>query len=132
MGIIEQAGAMVFRGQGKDLQILLVRSRRNPSNWIFPKGHVEPGETDAEAALREAREEAGVAGTVVGPIEPDVVYPLDEDDDVRVRYYLVKFTKDVTPAELRERAWLGPREARRRLTHDAARELLDVALAHLR
>ncbi|MEV0556273.1 NUDIX domain-containing protein [Streptomyces sp. NPDC050597] len=48
---------------------LLIR-RRVPAGallWTFPSGKVEPGETAAEAAAREAREEAGVT------VEPLVV-----------------------------------------------------------
>ena len=42
--------------------VLLVR-RSNPPDaglWGYPGGRVEPGETPAEAALRELREETGV------------------------------------------------------------------------
>ncbi|WP_306372253.1 NUDIX hydrolase [Rhizobium tibeticum] len=45
----------------------LVGSRRN-GRWGVPKGHLDPGETTAAAALREAFEEAGVEGLVT----PDV------------------------------------------------------------
>lgn len=31
--------------------------------WVFPKGHLDPGETELEAALREVEEEAGVVAT---------------------------------------------------------------------
>ncbi len=34
---------------------------RHPAgHWDFPKGHIEPGETEAETALRELAEETGI------------------------------------------------------------------------
>ena len=66
MAKFKQAGAIVVRAGKTGPRILLVTARRNPDNWIFPKGHVESGETLKVAAVREAREEAGVDGKVVG------------------------------------------------------------------
>ncbi|WP_307146621.1 NUDIX hydrolase [Rhizobium tibeticum] len=65
---VRQAGAICYRrNKNGDLRILLVGSRRN-GRWGVPKGHLDPGETTAAAALREAFEEAGVEGSV----DPDV------------------------------------------------------------
>ena len=50
--------AVVARGR----QVLLVRRAKNPDvgKWGFPGGRIELGETAAEAAVRELREETGV------------------------------------------------------------------------
>jgi phosphatase NudJ len=50
------AVVLVKRGH----RFLLVHERKHGQGWYFPAGRVEPGETFAEAALRETREEAGV------------------------------------------------------------------------
>lgn len=49
------AGGVVFGPGGK---VLLLR--HGSGHWVFPKGHVEQGETQLQAALREVAEEAGV------------------------------------------------------------------------
>jgi 8-oxo-dGTP pyrophosphatase MutT (NUDIX family) len=125
--VVDQAGAVVYRGAGADLRILLVRSRRNPDDWIFPKGHVERGESPEEAAVREAEEEAGVTGRVVSGVPPPVSFYLD-DRRVDVLYFVVEFQRRVTAMERREQAWLPPAEALARLTHDSARAVLLRAL----
>src|SRR5947209_17349617 len=48
-----QAGGIVFRRRQGAVEILLVSPKRGEAAWIFPKGHLEHGETPAHAALRE-------------------------------------------------------------------------------
>jgi len=62
--VIQQAGAIAFK-PGTPPLVLLVRAKKNPTNWIFPKGHIEPGETSENAAVRELLEEAGITGKLV-------------------------------------------------------------------
>ena len=52
------AGAVVFRRSERGIQLLLLRAYKN---WDFPKGLVEPGENELDAAKREVREETGLA-----------------------------------------------------------------------
>jgi 8-oxo-dGTP pyrophosphatase MutT (NUDIX family) len=129
--IVEQAGAVVYRRDDTGVRLLLVRARRNPEDWIFPKGHVDPGEWAKEAAVREAEEEAGVTGRVVSALPPPVTFSL-EDRRVRVEYFLVEFERQVKPKERREQAWLSPPEAMKRLTHDSARAVLERALSKIK
>ncbi|HRH55272.1 MAG TPA: NUDIX domain-containing protein [Candidatus Paceibacterota bacterium] len=51
------AGGIVLGDHGT---IALVR-RDQGRGWTFPKGHIDEGETDEEAALREISEETGLA-----------------------------------------------------------------------
>jgi 8-oxo-dGTP pyrophosphatase MutT (NUDIX family) len=62
------AGGIVFRREGDTSpRFLLIRDSYD--NWGFPKGHLENGESPAEAALRETAEETGLARLLLqGPI----------------------------------------------------------------
>ena len=42
--------------------------RRGRLLWSLPKGHVEPGETPEQAAIREVAEETGIAGEILGSL----------------------------------------------------------------
>jgi 8-oxo-dGTP pyrophosphatase MutT (NUDIX family) len=63
------AGGIVFRRiEGKPTHFLLIRDSYR--HWGFPKGHLEDGETPAQAADRETREETGLEHlNLHGPIK---------------------------------------------------------------
>ena len=56
-------GAVIARQTDTGCEILLIR-HENGGHWAFPKGHVEENETETETALREIREETGLAVTL--------------------------------------------------------------------
>lgn len=64
--VIAQAGAITIKKDRNQEFVLLVRSRKDPSHKVLPKGHIEEGETAQIAALRELQEEAGVVGEILG------------------------------------------------------------------
>ncbi|CAO1638232.1 unnamed protein product [Sympodiomycopsis kandeliae] len=44
----------------KEVEICLVSSRKHDDHWVLPKGGIEDGENEAQAAVRELWEEAGL------------------------------------------------------------------------
>ena len=61
----EQAGVIPFRRKKGAIEICLIRNKGR-KKWKIPKGFVDPDETIEEAALKEAWEEAGLKGRLVG------------------------------------------------------------------
>jgi predicted NUDIX family NTP pyrophosphohydrolase len=65
------AGILLYRAQVGETQVLLIKpggpfwKNKDAGAWMIPKGMVEPGETPAEAALREFEEETGTRLTSV-------------------------------------------------------------------
>jgi 8-oxo-dGTP pyrophosphatase MutT (NUDIX family) len=130
MAKIEQAGAIVVRPGREEPRILLVTARRNPDNWIFPKGHVEDGETLKQAARREALEEAGVEGKVLG--KAGTISFDFGSNRYRVHYFVVATGDAGKEREGRRLRWFRFKQALRRLSYDETRDLLRDAWPRIR
>ena len=58
----ESAGGIVYRKRGRRIQILVLKWRNSANNIIYTiaKGHIHPGETPSQAAIREINEETAL------------------------------------------------------------------------
>ena len=66
-GRATSAGGVVHRSESGRLEVVLVH-RREPPLWALPKGTPNAGETLAETAMRETREETGLEVEIEEPI----------------------------------------------------------------
>jgi len=108
----DQAGALPFRRTRRGLEFCLITSTEG--RWIFPKGVVDPDETYKETATKEAFEEAGLRGRLVGS-------PLGCCEMVKCgkRYTLVLLLMEVTACEeVWEEAHSANAAGQRRTRHD--------------
>lgn len=122
---VAQAGAIAFKIVDGSPYVLLVRAKKNPEHWIFPKGHIDPGETAEVAARRELEEEAAIKGELVafvGSLEFQ-----SGDERVHVDYFAYRFLADVERTEEREVRWCTYEEALELLSHADAAALLRKA-----
>jgi 8-oxo-dGTP pyrophosphatase MutT (NUDIX family) len=127
---VRQAGAVAVR-LGDTPRYLLVRAQRHPDHWLFPKGHVDEGETDEEAAVRELAEEAGVAGRVLAPLGSSG-YAF-EGRRIEVQYFLVEATGRAGAGEPdRDPTWLTFNAARSRIVFVDLHGILEAAQVYLR
>lgn len=117
------------------------------ARWQLPKGLVEKGETPADAAVREVREEAGVASKVLGSKPLEVVeywYVGTETHEAgvsapeRIRFhkfvhfFLLEFVSgDVRDhdAEVEDARWVPVAEAVDMLAFKSEREIVRSAQA---
>ena len=120
------AGGVVVRHEDGVAKFLLVTARRQPGQWVFPKGHIEPGETPEQAAIREVLEEAGVEARVGPPIGA-TAYKTTRGL-IRAQFFLMDFVSEGSPGEDRRRAWLTDHEAQRALLYEDARLLIARAV----
>jgi 8-oxo-dGTP pyrophosphatase MutT (NUDIX family) len=123
---LTHAGGVVHRQEDGDVVVLLVRASREPHDWVLPKGHIEAGETAAQAAQREVREEAGVDAS---PTEylGGLAFERPGGEHVHVGLFLMRFVGNVPAQEDREVRWCSFREAARLVVFDNTREMLEAA-----
>jgi 8-oxo-dGTP diphosphatase len=108
-------GGVLFDSSGR----LLLREPLNHYggyHWTFPKGRPDPGETPAQTALREVREETGYTGEIVGHVPGTFSGSPDGSTNY---FYLMRVADGVAPDEAVRRAdaetaavrWVSPAEA---------------------
>jgi diadenosine hexaphosphate hydrolase (ATP-forming) len=117
----ETAGAVVEM----DGRWVLIRRGRE---WLFPKGHLERGESPADAAVREVKEETGLEIRLVRPLG-STRYAFSRGaastERKKVHWFLAGVTGGTLGARppFSEARLATPSEALRLLTHDQDREL---------
>ncbi len=61
------SGAVIFKKEEKQVLYLLLHYHFRTGYWDFPKGNIETGETEENAALREIKEETGISDVKMLP-----------------------------------------------------------------
>ena len=114
----EQVAALPWRiDEDGKMRILLVTSRTN-AKWMLPKGWPMEGRSDSEAALIEAREEAGVDGQAssvpIGSYHYLKLFCDGRTSPSRARIYPVRVmsvAKNWDEKGERLRRWMRPKKA---------------------
>lgn len=129
------AGGAAFRINDGKVELAIVAV--NPSRrWQLPKGLVDDGESDEQAALREVREEAGIECEIIEKIETIEYWYFGNEKGERVRYhkfvhfFLMKYVSGDTKDhdhEVAEVKWVSPDEAFEMLAFDGEKEIIKKA-----
>ncbi len=134
------AGGVLWRpAAGGGVELCFIATRGG-SRWQLPKGHKSAGESDAEAARREVREETGCDGEVEADLGEIAFWFFVGAGETRrrvrksVRFYLLRYTGGDTAdhdAEVDDARWFPASAALRTLTFDSEREIAKQALERL-
>ncbi|WP_426565199.1 NUDIX hydrolase [Angustibacter sp. McL0619] len=131
-GTVRAAGALLWRGRGKRLEVAIVH-RPKYDDWSWPKGKLDPGESWAEAAVREVLEETGLHARLGIPL-PLARYRVGAPRPHRpkvVQYWAAQVIATGGPIaqEVDEVRWLPAAKARRTLRYRRDQMQLDALLA---
>jgi 8-oxo-dGTP pyrophosphatase MutT (NUDIX family) len=127
-----QAGVIPFRRKKGAFEVCLIRNKGG-RKWKIPKGFIDSGETAEQAALKEAREEAGLKGRLVG----DAVGSYEYEKwgfELTVSVYLMEVSDqedDWEESGVRERAWSPVEAAFALLKNHPVQPLLAAAATRL-
>ena len=112
-------------------EVLLVCGKKSGA-WAMPKGHVEPGESDEETALREVREEVGLEAEIIPGASYTLSYELRSGAEKTVRLFPARVSsRDFTPQEkeIREARWCSFDEALAILRSEGWKDMLRQYMA---
>ncbi len=128
-------GAVVFTRTDSGIRYVIIESLEGIHG--FPKGHMEPGETERETALREIREETGLEVRLLEGFRTEDEYRLPKKPGTikRVVYFLGEYDgrRPVPqPSELRSAKLLSFDEAMAAFEHPSSRRILREADEFLR
>lgn len=128
-GVTMAAGTVTLRSRvEKPTQVLLVH-RPAYDDWTLPKGHLDPDEYEAVAAVRETWEETGVTVVLRQPVDT-ISYPVGSGTKV-VHYWLgepVDSRPHEPNKEIDQIVWLAREAALERMTYDDEKGLVTRAL----
>jgi bis(5'-nucleosidyl)-tetraphosphatase len=130
------AGVVIYAPQHPNRPEYLIIRHAN-GHWDLPKGHVDPGETHLQTALRELHEETGLTATIdthfTYTTEYDFVTRDGKQAHKKVYWFVGKATSQnvVLSHEHTEFAWLSYERAVEQMTHATTKEVLQAANAYL-
>jgi 8-oxo-dGTP pyrophosphatase MutT (NUDIX family) len=116
-------GVIPYKVKDDCIWVMMVTSQTR-KRWIFPNGNIEKGETGAQAAAREAFEEAGVKGSIdkkhtidatIGKSAPDGI------EDVAVEFFVMEVLKQAEKwpeKDERKRRWMTLDKAKSAITDE--------------
>ena len=129
------AGGVAFRKNGNSTEIVLILTS-SEGRWQLPKGLVDPGESNAEAAAREVREEAGVNCEIVKELEAIDYWYVERHGKVperihkTVHFFLMRHLDgDVADHdnEVNEARWVASHDALEMLAFESERSVVEKA-----
>ena len=130
----KSCGGVLFTRKDHTVRYLIIRHLGG--HWGFPKGHMDPGETEEETALREIREEVGLTVSLLDGFRAEETYPLPNKPDTQktVVYFLAEFAGQavrIQPEEVAEASLVPYEDALDLLTHQEAKYVLMQANQYL-
>jgi 8-oxo-dGTP pyrophosphatase MutT (NUDIX family) len=132
-GRVTAAGGVIVRqAAGGETEVLLIH-RPHREDWTFPKGKVEPGDTDEACALREVEEETGLR-CELGDELPTISHVDHKGRRKIVRYWVMRtIAGEAAPHnEVDAVRWLTVPDAARMLTYARDQLLLEALTAGVR
>jgi len=122
---LTHGGGIVIRREKGELVYLIITARKNPNHWVLPKGHIDPGESPEQTAVREVAEETGVRAEVID--FAGTIQFTKNGELVKAGFYLMEYVSQSDAEEQREQRWCSYQEALQLVTFEGYVKMLSRA-----
>lgn len=130
------AGAVIYKDEGSSILIGVIH-RKKMNDYCLPKGHQETGESLQQTLIREVLEETGWTVAIKDFIKQMMYKVVNNDKKIEywrnVYWFLAEAEEETTTfadlEEVDELKWLSIESARKLLSYDNEKEILDLAIA---
>ncbi len=136
-GAIElSAGGAVVHDGAVIVVVPVKRDAHHRRVLVLPKGHLDEGETEEAAAIREVTEETGVIAELINKLG-DVEYSYERRGrrrNKRVAFYLFEYRSgslEDHDQEIEDARWMPLEKAAQELTYAGEREIVKRALSRV-
>ena len=130
MRYVKSCGFVAYKQIGNEKYYLIIKSLNGDVG--FPKGHMEPGESELETAIRELKEETGISVNVIPGFRRQIEYELRRMPDTVKQsvYFLGECTSDkitCQETEVTEAGFVSYEDALKLLTFEETKNILEDA-----
>ena len=130
----KSCGAIVYKKENNELEFLLVY--QSNGHYSFPKGHMEPGETELQTTLREIKEETNLDVEVDSNFRCEISYLLETKNVMKSVVYFVAtpITFDLLnqEGEISECGWNDYETTMNKLEFDNIKEVFNSAYEYIK
>ena len=133
MKYLNSAGGVIFRKTVAGFEAALIATK-GKAIWTLPKGIIDKGEQPEAAAIREIREETGLTGKIVSPLDTKSYWFYLKNENVKYRktvvYFLVEYVNGTIGnacLEVDDAQWFALEDAMKKLSYKSDREVLNKA-----
>ncbi len=134
---LKSSGGVIFRKTNNEIEVALI-AIKNRKIWTLPKGLIDRGESDEEAAIREIVEETGLYGKIIDLIGEKSYWFYIKGENIKCKktvvYYLLKYLNgdlEKHSWEVDEAKWFLIDDAIVRVNYKSDREVIQKAKDYL-
>lgn len=132
------AGGVLFEKRGDGIRVVLIKPAYGHV-LTLPKGEIDEGETEEEAALREVREETGLRGKIIDKLDSVTYWYFLKRENVKYRktvhYFMMRFVDgniEDHDHEVEEVFWMSLEDARKSVRYRSDAKMLDLLAERLK
>lgn len=101
---LRSSGGVIFRKANNEIEVALI-AIKNRKIWTLPKGLIDKGESDEEAAIREIVEETGLYGKIINIIGEKSYWFYIKGENIKCKKTVVYYLLQYLGGDVEKHSW---------------------------